>query len=77
MSAFCRTPTILTDYVYCLRSQTSPQHFLLDLVPTVLDDSLHLLVDQFYTAEAGLLQSLDLSLDQQLEADLFILSAQG
>ena len=47
-----------------------PEHFLLDLVAAVLDDPLHLLVDQLHTAETWLLQSLDLSLNQQLEADL-------
>ena len=41
-----------------------PQHFLLDLVTAVLDDPLHLLVNQLNTAEAWLLQSLDLSLHQ-------------
>ena len=36
----------------------------------MLNDSLHLLMHQLHAPQAGLLQTLDLPLDQQLEADL-------
>ena len=52
------------------RDSVLPQHFLLHLVTTVLDDSLHLLMNQFNTSQTRLLQSLDLSLHQQLETNL-------
>ena len=47
-----------------------PEQLLLDLVAAVLNDPLHLLVDELHAPQAGLLQSLDLSLDQELKADL-------
>lgn len=40
-----------------------PQHFLLALGPAVLNDPLHFLMDKLHTAQTGLLQPTDLSLD--------------
>ena len=46
------------------------EHFLLHLVPAVLDDPLHLLVHQLDAPDARLLQPSDLPLDEQLERHL-------
>lgn len=40
------------------------------VVAAVLDNPLHLLVNQLHTSQTGLLQTLDLTLDQQLERHL-------
>lgn len=40
------------------------------VVAAVLDDPLHLLVDQLHAAQAGLLQAFHLLLHQQLKGDL-------
>lgn len=44
--------------------------YLRAVVAAVLDDPLHLLVDQFHAAQAGLLQAFHLLLHQQLEGNL-------
>lgn len=44
--------------------------YLCAVVAAVLDDSLHLLVDELHAAQAGLLQAFDLFLHQQLEGHL-------
>lgn len=40
------------------------------VVAAVLDNSLHLLVNQLHAAQTGLLQTLDLPLHQQLKGNL-------
>lgn len=44
--------------------------YLRAIIAAVLDDPLHLFVDQLHAAQAGLLQAFDLLLHQQLEGDL-------
>lgn len=41
------------------------------VVAAMLDDPLHLLVHQLYTAQAGLLQTLNLPLHQQLKGNFW------
>ena len=43
---------------------------LCTIVAAVLDDPLHLLVDQLHTAQTGLLQAFHLLLHQQLKGNL-------
>ncbi len=45
-------------------------HYLCAVVAAVLDDPLHLLVDQLHAAQTGLLQAFHLLLHQQLEGNL-------
>ena len=47
-----------------------PEHLLLDFVPAVLDNSLHLLVYKLYTTKARLFKSSDLTLHQKLKTHL-------
>ena len=44
--------------------------YLCAVVAAVLDDPLHLLVDQLHAAQTGLLQAFHLLLHQQLEGNL-------
>lgn len=44
--------------------------YLRAVVAAVLDDPLHLLVDQLHAAQTGLLQAFHLLLHQQLEGNL-------
>lgn len=69
------TPASISNYYWEWSSElfsTFLSEFL-DLgtvVAAVLDDPLHLLVNQLHTTQAGFLQALDLPLHEQLEGNL-------
>lgn len=61
-------------YVFVLKQSrtegVSGTEYLCAVVAAVLDDPLHLLVDQLHAAQAGLLQAFHLLFHQQLEGHL-------